>query len=95
MVITEINSELITLSIVSLNLTTHTLSSGGMPYGLTPTLSLLTSAWGVEMSIGVLISSDRAVAEAPIIWFITSHTADMFISSNSKLSVTSRGRPIS
>ena len=46
-------------------------------------------AVGVEMLTVLPRTSERAVAEAPIIWFMTSQAALMLMSSNSKLSSVS------
>ncbi len=52
-------------------------------------------ASGVEMLIGMPRKSERAVADEPIIWFITSQAALMLSSSNSKSSEGGSSLPIS
>ena len=52
-------------------------------------------ASGVEIFTTMPRNSESAVAEEPIIWFITSHAALMLSSSNSKSSVGSSSLPIS
>ena len=54
-----------------------------------------TLASGVEMFTTIPKKSDRAVAEAPIIWFITSQAALMLSSSNTKSSLGGSSLPIS
>ena len=58
-------------------------------------ISLSINGVGVEISMLIPRKSDRAVDDAPIIWFITSLTALIFSSSNSKSGDITGGLPIS
>ncbi len=91
--ITDINSLSITPSTVRLNVTATTVSEASISHR-SPKLAL-SMMYGIGTDISTVIPrrSDSAVADAPIIWFITSLTALMFSSSNWKSGSMTNGFP--